>query len=177
MAQAITSFIIFVIVAGAVIITLNRRTRNKAREAALEPVESPSTPRPLSKRQQRIVATLEPDKEPPSIEDLVAAEAKDTGVNDIPGGDGLDVSLKLRVYWRDEIVRQGCTDGVLEFRIEAGVDPAAAETDDVRLVCVRGGNSTKASEPASRPEASPAPDVADEPDAASGPAGGPDPAS
>ena len=174
MAQAITSFIIFVIVAGGVIITLNRRTRNKARESSLEPME-PAKARPLSKRQQRIVATLEPTAELPSIEDLVAAEARDTGVNDIPGGAGLDVSLKLRVYWRDEIVRQGCTDGALEFRIEDGVDPATAETEDVRLVCVRGGVATPAPEPTDEREAGPKPD-SQQADAGSAGGGEADPA-
>lgn len=144
MAQALTAFIIFVIVAGGVIISLNRRTRAKAQETALESTEAPGKVRPLSKRQQRIASTLEPATEMPSIEQLVAEEARDTGVNDIPGGERLDVSLKLRVYWRDEVVRQGCSDGVLEFRIDEGIDPAAAETDDVRLVCVRSGEGAAA---------------------------------
>lgn len=138
MGQALTAFIIFVLVAGGIIIVLSRRTRNKMHETALtDETMSPKEPRSLSKRQQRIVSTLEPDKEIPSIEDLVAQEALETGVDEIRGGEGLDTSLKLRVYWRDEIVRQGCADGVLEFRIEDGVERANAETDDVRLVCVR----------------------------------------
>jgi hypothetical protein len=78
----------------------------------------------------------------PTIEELVALEAAATGVNDIPGGDGLDVSLKLRVYWRDEVVRKGCENGQLEFRIDEGVLPEAADTDDVRLVCVRDGTES-----------------------------------
>lgn len=144
MAQALTAFVIFMVVAGGVIISLNRRTRTKMQESALiegEIAAKPKDPKPrnLSKRQQRIISTLEPTNEAPSIEDLVAAEAAETGVNDIPGGDGLDVSLKLRVYWRDEVVRSGCEDGMLEFRIEDGIDPATAETEDVRLVCVRNG--------------------------------------
>jgi len=143
MAQALTAFVIFMVVAGGIIISLNRRTRSKMQEAvieggvAAEPAEL--KPRNLSRRQQRVVATLEPMKDAPSIEALVEAEAADTGVNEIRGGEGLDVSLKLRVFWRDEVVRQGCEDGSLEFRVEEGVDPASAETDDVRLVCVRNG--------------------------------------
>lgn len=141
MAQAMTAFVIFMLVAGGIMVSLNRRTRIKMKEAAIgdEAVEPATTPRSLSKRQQRMVATLQPEPELPSIEDLVAEEAAETGVNDIPGGEGLDVSLKLRVYWRDEVVRKGCSDGVLEFRITDGVEPGDAETDDVRLVCVRSG--------------------------------------
>jgi hypothetical protein len=136
MAQALTAFTIFIVVAGGVIVFLNRRTRDKMRETALE-LEVERKPRSLSKRQQRIVASLEPAKEIPTIEQLVAEEAADTGVNEIPGGDGLDVSLKLRVYWRDEVVRQGCTDGHLEYRVDGDATPETAQTDDVRLVCVR----------------------------------------
>ena len=139
MAQALTAFVIFIIVAGGVMVTLSRRTRTKMQESAAEEVAPPEKPRSLSRRQQRIVSTLEPTKELPSIEQLVAEEARETGVNEIPGGEGLDVSLKLRVYWRDEVVRQGCSDGVLEYRVDDGVDPAQAETEDVRLVCVRNG--------------------------------------
>lgn len=139
MAQALTAFVIFIIVAGGVMVTLSRRTRTKMQESAAEEVAPPEKPSTLSRRQQRIVSTLEPTKELPSIEQLVADEARETGVNTIPGGEGLDLSLKLRVYWRDEIVRQGCTDGMLEYRIDEGVDPEQAETEDVRLVCVRNG--------------------------------------
>lgn len=165
MAQALTAFFIFMIVAGGIMVTLNRRTRNRMKEVAFgdepsEPVAPP--PRNLSRRQQRIVSTLEPDKELPSIQDLVEAEAADTGVNDIPGGDGLDVSLKLRVFWRDEVVRRGCDDGQLEFRIDGGVSPDEAETEDVRLVCVRNGVvvETPAADPGPA-QASPASEVAE----------------
>jgi len=137
MAQAITAFVIFVIVTMGIVVFLNRRTRDKMRETAIEP--EIDKPRIGSKRQQQMVASFEPPKETPTIEELVAQEAADTGVNEIPGGDGLDVSLKLRVYWRDEVVRRGCTEGTIEFRLAEGVSPNQAETDDVRLVCVRSG--------------------------------------
>lgn len=120
-------------------VTLSRRTRTKMKESVVTDTVTPEKPPSLSRRQERMVSTLEPTKDLPSIEQLVAEEARETGVDEIPGGDGLDVSLKLRVYWRDEVVRQGCDDGVLEFRIGDGVDPAQAETEDVRLVCVRNG--------------------------------------
>ena len=177
MAQALTAFVIFMVVAGGVIISLNRRTRTKMQETALEgelaaqPAQpAPSKARNLSKRQQRIVSTLEPMKEAPSIEELVAAEAADTGVNEIPGGDGLDVSLKLRVYWRDEVVRRGCEDGVLEFRVQEGVDRAAAETEDVRLVCVRNGVDQPRPEEMTEPEGITEPEEMTEPEDTAEPA-------
>lgn len=158
MAQALTAFVIFMVVAGGVIISLNRRTRTKMQETALDSTAPPAQqkPRSLSKRQQRIVASLEPMKEAPSIEQLVAEEAAETGVNEIPGGEGLDVSLKLRVYWRDEVVRNGCEDGVLEFRVDEDVDRAVAETDDVRLVCVRNGIDQPRPAPATAEQDQPA---------------------
>ena len=136
MGEALTAFAIFIFAAFGIILFLTRRTRDRIKEATVD--DGPTRPRTMSKRQQRVVASLEPAKERPTIEQLVAEEAAATGVNEIPGGQGLDVSLKLRVYWRDEVVRSGCEDGTIEFRIEEGVDPEAANTDDVRLVCVRG---------------------------------------
>lgn len=137
MAEALTAFAIFVVIAVGTMVFLNKRTRDKMRENASE--EAPPRQTRISRRQQRFVATLEPAKPLPTIDDLVAEEAAATGVNDIPGGEGLDVSLKLRVYWRDEVVRRGCDDGHLEFRLGEGVSPQSAATEDVRLVCVRDG--------------------------------------
>lgn len=143
MAEAITAFAIFIIVTVGIVVFLNRRTRDRMLETAIEP--EIDKPRIGSKRQHKIAASFEPPKETPTIEELVAQEAADTGVNEIPGGDGLDVSLKLRVYWRDEVVRSGCTDGTIEFRLAEGVSTSQAETDDVRLVCVRSGTGPTAS--------------------------------
>ena len=146
MAEAITAFAIFIIVTVGIVVFLNRRTRDKMLETAVEPeIEKP---RIGSKRQQKMAASFEPPKETPTIEELVAQEAVDTGVNEIPGGDELDVSLKLRVYWRDEVVRRGCTDGTLEFRLAEGVSPSEAETEDVRLVCVRATGESATPDPA-----------------------------
>ncbi len=145
MAQAITAFGIFMIVTIGVVVFLNRRTRDKIRDSAIE--TDTQNPRAGTKRQQRVVDSFDPPTELPTIEELVAQEVADTDVNEIAGGDGLDVSLKLRVYWRDEVVRRGCTDGALEFRIAEGVAADEAETDDVRLVCVRAGGVMTDTEP------------------------------
>jgi len=135
--EVLTGLAIAIFVAMGVMVTLAKRTRDRAQEVLLE--DQPSGPKPRTRRQQQLVANMAPSPEIPTIEQLVAEEVAATGVNDIPGGDGLDVSLRLRVYWRDEVVRRGCDDGHLEFRVDAGVDLDAADTDDVRLVCVRDG--------------------------------------
>jgi hypothetical protein len=135
--EVLTAVAIAVFVTMGVMVTLTRRTRERAQEA--QGNDHPTAPKPRTKRQKQLVAQMAPPPEIPTIEQLVAEEAAATGVNDIPGGEGLDVSLKLRVYWRDEVVRKGCEDGHLEFRIESGVDLEAADIDDVRLVCKRGG--------------------------------------
>lgn len=148
MGQALAGFTIFLIIAGGIMITLTRRTRDRMRDAIAAEEGLPIPPK-LSRRQQAIAAATaaaEPAIPVVSIEELVAQEAKETGVNDIPGGDGLDVSLKLRVYWRDEVVRTGCADGRLEFRLGEGVTAENAATEDVRLVCVRGDREVEAPE-------------------------------
>ena len=134
-APALTALAIFIFVSMAVMVTLSRRTRERAQES----IVNDQATKPRTKRQQQLLASMAPPPNIPTIEELVAQEAAATGVNHIPGGDGLDVSLKLRVYWRDEVVRNGCEDGQLEFRMNGGVLPEAADTDDVRLVCVRAG--------------------------------------
>jgi hypothetical protein len=146
--EVLTAVAIAVSVAVGVMISLSKRTRDRAQEALLNN-EQPG-PKPGTKRQQQLMAQMAPSPEIPTIEELVAEEAVATGVNDIPGGDGLDVSLKLRVYWRDDVIRRGCADGRLQFRIDSGVSLDAADTDDVRLVCVRDGSEVAAQTDKSR---------------------------
>ncbi len=142
--EVVTAIAIAATVAMGVMVTFARRTRERAQEAM--PDAQPTAPKPRTKRQRQLVANMAPPPQMPTIEELVAEEAAATGVNDIPGGDGLDVSLKLRVYWRDEVVRGGCEDGNLEFRIDGGASIEAAGIDDVRLVCVRDGVVTEEQE-------------------------------
>lgn len=137
--EVLTAVAIAVFVTMGVMVTLTRRTRERAEEA--QDGAQPAAPKPRTKRQKRLIAQMAPPPQIPTIEQLVAEEAAATGVNDISGGEGLDVSLKLRVYWRDEVVRKGCEDGQLEFRIAAGVAPEVADVDDVRLVCKRTGTA------------------------------------
>lgn len=123
------------IVIIAVMVTLSRRTRDKMRAVMAAEHEANPDPWPPHSGDQALGA-MPPAKPRPTIQDLVDEEAAATGVNDIPGGEDLNVSLKLRVFWRDEVVRKGCADGHLEFRIASGVELDSIRTEDVRLVCV-----------------------------------------
>ncbi len=71
----------------------------------------------------------------PTIQELMAEEVRETGVDQIPGGDGLEVPVRLKVWHRDAHVRSGCADDALRFVVNEGVDPATATEDDVMLVC------------------------------------------
>lgn len=141
MTQVIIGLVALTVV-GVVMFNLNRRTRERRLEAMAAEDGLPVNP-PKLRGKKKILAEMEPVKPRPTIEQLVAEEAEATGVNDIPGADDLDVSLKLRVFWRDEVVRRGCDDGHLEFRIDDGVDIESIRTEDVRLVCVRSSTATE----------------------------------
>jgi hypothetical protein len=93
--------------------------------------------KPASRRQRKLEAyrAANPDPEIPSIIELMQQEAEETGVNEVPGGEGIQVPIKLRVWRRDALVREACTTGV-RFEIAAGVEPSAATEDQVHLICL-----------------------------------------
>lgn len=142
MTQAIIGFIALAVVV-AVMVTLSRRTKRRMHEMMAAEQDGVAMPMPPMGKKQAVI-DMAPGKPRPTIQDLVDEEAVATGVNEIPGGEDLNVSLKLRVFWRDEIVRKGCEDGQLEFRIDDNVNLDEVRTDDVRLVCVRAGSSDAA---------------------------------
>lgn len=90
--------------------------------------------KPLAK-QHRKIQEFEPVHEGPSIEDLIEEEAADLGLHDIPGGEGVASSVKLRVWHRDAGARSGCAEGVLRYEVDAGVDSEAADIAQVHLRC------------------------------------------
>ncbi len=90
--------------------------------------------KPMAKQHKKI-QQFEPERTTPSIEDLIEEEAADLGLNDIPGGEEVQTSVKLRVWHRDGSVRSGCSDGVLHYEVDAGVQPAEAEFNQVHLRC------------------------------------------
>jgi hypothetical protein len=90
-------------------------------------------------RRQRIMAKLEPMPQIPTVMDLVRMEVEETGVENIPGHEGLGGPVMLRVFRRDEAVRTRCPHGGYAFVIRSGVKPEDALEDDVRLFCAQCG--------------------------------------
>jgi hypothetical protein len=114
---------------GAVLTTLTIR-RSPSGGVVLRP----------SKRQQKILATLPPDPVLPSIQDLVLEEAQEIGLLELPGGAGVPVHVRLKVWKRDHDPA-GCTSGSWTYRVRDGVSPADAGVDDVTLTCLPEGAS------------------------------------
>lgn len=120
-----------VIAVGALIFAFSFAGR--ARKA--QGVDDPPKKR-LSKREKKLeqLRQYDPLPEPKAILDIVREEAEDLGVNDVPGGEGLDIPVKLKVWHRDEAIREACN-GDVRYDVAAGVPPGEATVDDVRLVC------------------------------------------
>jgi hypothetical protein len=70
-----------------------------------------------------------------TLEQLIAEEAEETGVNEMPGGDGLATPVKLKVFHRDSSQHSDCRESGLRFEVRSGADPENATEHDVRLVC------------------------------------------
>ncbi len=117
-------------------------------------VAPPQEKEPRRSRRQRKLDKLremDPLPEPRSMFDIMMEEAADLGVDDIPGGDGLEVPVKLKVCRRDARVRAEC-DGEVRYAVADGIDPALATVDDVRLVPLEPAPALTATPPAT-PEA------------------------
>ena len=90
----------------------------------------------VSKRQKRLeqIRAHEPEYTPPSLEDLIAADIKEAGIDTIPGASGVPQGVILKVYRRDEPAI-ACRHEELRFLVADGVEPGSAGIDDVRLIC------------------------------------------
>ncbi|HEX9643851.1 MAG TPA: hypothetical protein VGC11_07625 [Acidimicrobiia bacterium] len=131
--EGAVGFLIFMGVAGVLYFRLLARRNQAARELGAE-----SLPRPPSRRQHKLDKLREfddPIRERPTIHELMMEEVRDTGVDQIPGGEGIETPVLLRVWHRDEPVRRGCADDGLRFVVKEGVDPGHADIDDVLLMC------------------------------------------
>jgi hypothetical protein len=109
----------------------------KMRRELPEFAEKEAKPKRQSKREKRLeqIRAAEPVYVAPSIDDLVAAEIADTHVDEIPGGEGLTSAVMLKVFHRDTAVAETCLPGDRRFVIAAGVEPADADVEDVKLIC------------------------------------------
>jgi hypothetical protein len=70
---------------------------------------------------------------PPDILELVHEEVIELGLDKLDGSEGIDPSVLLQVYRRDEV---NCEDGAKHrFVLADGVDPAEADPDTLSFSC------------------------------------------
>jgi hypothetical protein len=110
--------IVMAVVAVTVVLVLLTRMQNKNKTAA--------------------VADLASDREaskPPDIFELVNQEVQEAGIGSLPGADGVDPTVLLRVWKRDGT---GCAGEQGTFVLYEGLAPDEASEDTLRFEC--GGN-------------------------------------
>lgn len=87
-------------------------------------------------RKRQALEDLEKEREafkPPDIMELVHEEVVELGLDELEGAEGIDSSVLLQVYRRDEV---NCEDGATKrFVLADGVDPADADQDTLSLTC------------------------------------------
>ena len=133
--MAITIAVIVLVAVLLYVFSLMTKARNATRPEDEGKPPQAKEPR-KSRRQQRIDRLIEanPMPEPRSMFDIMMEEASELGIAEIPGGDGLEMPIKLKVFHRDEAVREGCS-GEVRYVVADGTDPKHATVDEVRLVC------------------------------------------
>jgi hypothetical protein len=141
---------VLLLVAVALAAFLLARQRSRVRPTDLEPEKDVLLK--ASRRQQRVLEKLDPLPEIPSVMDLMRQEIEETGVEEIPGHEGLPGPVMLKVFRRDHAIREHCTHNAYEFVIQDGVDPAVAMEDDVRLFCEQCGELPQETGTKSDPE-------------------------
>jgi hypothetical protein len=110
-----------------------------------EPTESkPEIAASASRRQRRILENLEPPPQIPTLMDLVREEIEDLGIQDIAGSEGISDPVLLKVYRRDQAVREQCPHNAYEYVVADDVRRDEAGDDDVRLYCARCAAGTDA---------------------------------
>lgn len=120
---------------GVIILAIYLLTR--AREHARPKDEPPEKAilRKASRSQRKILEKLEPIPELPTVMDLMREEIAETGVENIPGHEGLAGPVMLKVFRRDRDVRERCTHDGYAFVVADGVEPSAATEEQVSLYC------------------------------------------
>ena len=87
-------------------------------------------------RKKQALQDFEREREaikPPDILELVAEEVTELGIDKSEGSEGIDPSVLLQVYRRDEV---NCEDGSKHhFVLADGVDPSDADPDTLALSC------------------------------------------
>ena len=125
--------LVLVGVVGLVIGFLLGRTATKRTTAGEGPTTVDRLNRSLSRRQQKILATLPPDEPRPTIEDLIAEEAAELGIDEIPADPTIPLAVKLQVFRRDAGGLGTADPAAVAFRLAAGT-AEPIEAADVRLI-------------------------------------------
>jgi len=82
-----------------------------------------------------VQAELESDRElskPPGILELVNQEVQESGIGSLPGADGVDPTVLLKVWKRDG---SGCAEGRGTFVLGHGITPDEATVDTLKFEC------------------------------------------
>ena len=88
-----------------------------------------------SRRKKEAIADLQREKDSlrtPDILELVEQEVNDSGITDLPGADGIDPVVLLKVWKRDG---GDCGEGEGNFVVADGVEPSAATETNVTFLC------------------------------------------
>lgn len=88
-----------------------------------------------NKNKAAVTAVLASDREsskPPDIFELVNQEVQEAGIGSLPGADGVDPVVLLKVWRRDS---DGCTKGHGSFVLDDGLAPQEASEHTLRFAC------------------------------------------
>jgi hypothetical protein len=127
--------IVLIAMLGSIILAVVLLARTRQRVKPEDASAAPQIPVSASRRQRRILDTLEPPPAIPTLMDLVREEIQDLGINDIPGSEEISGPVLLKVYRRDAAVREQCPHGTYGFVVAEGVAKNEAGDNDVRLFC------------------------------------------
>jgi hypothetical protein len=133
--------IAFVVSIGIVVgVLLRQRSRLEIDEQGSDD-HPQATPRPTRRttKQERMLQKLSPLPEIPTIMDLMREEMAETGVETIPGHEGLTGPVMLKVFRRDALIRERCTHDGIGFVTRDDVEPEEATENDVVLFCTQCG--------------------------------------
>ena len=125
------------IIIAAIGIGYTMSRMSKIRKEMPELAETAKKPPRVSKRQKRLeqIRAAEPEYIPPSIDDLVAEEIAEIGIDRIPGAEGLAPAVLLRVFRRDTPDTDRCLPERRRFVVANDISPSEVDIEDVRLVC------------------------------------------
>jgi hypothetical protein len=146
MEQSTDIFIVVAALFGSMALAGVLLTRARSRAKSDGPESGVQVPASASRRQRRILESLEPDPRIPTLMDLVREEMAELGIEDIPGHEDISGPVLLKVYRRDEQVRQRCPHNGYGFVVTEGVRRDEATESDVWLYCAECGGTNPAAE-------------------------------